>query len=700
MTQRLFRFPLLFAVFLITATTLAAPSSVPLSDLYPTPLQTKTAIVINKVLERYHYRKFTLDRDFAALVLERYLKALDPNRTFFLARDVERFRNGARRLDEDLRRGELDIPFDIFRVYRSRVDERVAYALNVLNGPFEFDTAETFTFESDQTPWAQDVTELDERWRRRVKHDYLSLRLADKSDGEIRDRLRKRYEELARRIRQFKGEDVFQTFMNAYTETIDPHTSYMSPSTSENFDISMKLSLEGIGAVLRSDNEYTVVQSTVPGGPARESGQIHTGDQILGVAQGLDGPMEDVVGWRLEDVVDKIRGPKGSVVRLQIKPKTSGSSKPVREVTLVRNQIKLEEQAAKGYVVDDLANAPGLKIGVIEIPAFYRDFEAEGSGTADFRSTTRDVRRLINDLVIRGIDGLLIDLRSNGGGSLTEATSLTGLFIDTGPVVQVKDAFGKVEVEVDRDPGVAYNGPLAVLVDRESASASEIFAAAIQDYGRGLIIGEPTFGKGTVQTLIELNRYMPEEKTDLGRLRLTMAEFFRISGGSTQLRGVEPDIRFPSADYISNHGERALANALPWTQIDPVNFKRVGELRFDALARRSAERVARDLGFKMLTERSRLVREVEEQKQVSLRESERRAEDARRNQRFKAEQDRFLRAHGLTPVDEEADQVDEEALERQRKVIARIEVDEAARILADLILMQRDGTGPRAVMRD
>jgi len=701
MKQRLFRFPLLLAALLIVATTtLAAPSSVPLSDLFPTPTQTKAAIVINKVLERYHYRKVALDRGFAASVLERYLKALDPNRTFFLARDVERFQNGARQLDESLRRGELDIAFDIFRVYRMRVDERVAHALKLLDGRFTFDTAETFTFESDETPWARDAAELDERWRKRVKHDYLSLRLADKSDEEIRDRLRKRYEGLARRIHQFKGDDVFQAFMNAYTETIEPHTSYMSPSTSENFDISMKLSLEGIGAVLRSDNEYTIVQSTVPGGPARESGQVHAGDQILGVAQGLDGPMEDVVGWRLEDVVDKIRGPKGSVVRLQIQPKATGSSKPVREVALVRNEIKLEDQAAKSYVVDDLGNAPGLKVGVIEIPAFYRDFEAEGNGTADFRSTTRDVRRLINDLVMRGIDGLLIDLRSNGGGSLAEATSLTGLFIDTGPVVQVKDAFGKVEVEADRDPGVAYNGPLAVLVDRESASASEIFAAAIQDYGRGLIIGEPTFGKGTVQTLIDLNRYVPGEKSDLGRLRLTMAEFFRISGGSTQLRGVEPDIRFPSADYISEHGERSLDNALPWTQIDPAGFRKAGELRFDALARHSAERVARDEGFKMLTERSRLVREVEDQKQVSLRESERRAEDERRNQRFKADQERFLRARGLTPIDEEADQVDEEALEKQREVIARIEAEEAARILADGILMQRTDNGPRAVMRN
>ncbi len=695
---------LILALALSAGLALAAPLPVPLSDLFPTPVQTKTAIVINKVLERYHYRKFALDRAFAQAVLEQYLKTLDPNRSFFLARDIERFQTGARQLDEQLRRGELDIAFDIFRVYRMRVDERVAYALRLLDGPFEFDTAETFTFESDKTPWARDVAELDERWRKRIKHDFLSLKLADRSNTEIRERLRRRYEGLARRIRQFRSEDVFQTFMNAYTQTIEPHTSYMSPSTAEDFDISMKLSLEGIGAVLRADNEYTVVQSTVPGGPARESGQIQPGDRILGVAQGLDGPMEDVVGWRLEDVVNKIRGPKGSVVRLQIQPKATGSAKPVREVTLVRNEIKLEDQAAKSYLISDLAEAPGVKIGVIEVPAFYRDFEAEGTGAADFRSTTRDVRQLIGELVLRGIEGLVIDLRGNGGGSLTEATALTGLFIDTGPVVQVKDAFGKVEIEADREPGVAYDGPLAVLVDRESASASEIFAAAIQDYGRGLIIGEPTFGKGTVQTLIELNRYMPNEQAKLGRLRLTMAEFFRISGGSTQLRGVEPDIRFPTAQFVNKHGERALPNALPWTQIAPASFEPLHAVPSDlveSLKQRSLARIAKDPGFRMLVERGRLARESEEEQQISLREADRRAEDQRRNQRFKEEQERFLRARGLKPVDEDADQVDEEALDAQRKAIARIEAEEAARILADSIRLERGSSRrTRAVMRD
>jgi carboxyl-terminal processing protease len=483
------------AAFLAATLVLAAPRQVPLSELFPSPAQTKSAVVINKVLERFHYRKVDLDAAFAQDVLDNYLEALDPSRSFFLARDVERFKGGAKRLDEGLRRGELDLAFDVFRVYRMRVDERVIYAESLLKGPFDFDRDETYRLDSPDAAWAKDSAELDEIWRRRVKNDFLTLRLAEKTDAEIRERLAERYQGLVRRTHQFDGNDVFQTFMNAYTQTLEPHTSYMSPSTSENFDISMKLSLEGIGAVLRADNEYTVIQSTVPGGPARESGQVQTGDRIVGVAQGLDGAIEDVVGWRLQDVVDKIRGPKGSVVRLQLLPKSAATNGGVREVAIVRNEIKLEDQAAKSIVLDDLGNAPGLRIGVIEIPAFYRDFQAEGSGDRNFRSTTRDVRQLIDDLVLKGVDGIVIDLRGNGGGSLAEATSLTGLFIDTGPVVQVKDAFGKIEVETDPEPGLAYRGPLAVLVDRDSASASEIFAGAIQDYGRGLVIGEPTFGK-------------------------------------------------------------------------------------------------------------------------------------------------------------------------------------------------------------
>jgi carboxyl-terminal processing protease len=589
----------------------------------------------------------------------------------------------------------------IFRLYRERVDQRVDYALAQLDKPFEFDTQERYLFDRAEASWAGNEQELDDIWRKRVKNDWLSLRLAGKEDADIRDLLRKRYEGLAKRIHRFDADDVYQTYVNAYTQSLEPHTSYMSPSTSENFDISMRLSLEGIGAVLRADNDYTIVQRTIVGGPARQSGQLHGGDRIVGVAQGLDGEMEDVVGWRLQDVVEKIRGPKGSVVRLLVLPKAAGADGPMREVSLVRNEIKLEDQAAKSYVVDDLPDAPGVRIGVVEIPAFYRDFRAEAEGKDDFRSTTRDVRGLIRDLTREGIDGLVVDLRGNGGGSLTEATELTGLFIDQGPVVQVKDSFGKVEVERDPNPGAAYTGPLAVLVDRNSASASEIFAGAMQDYGRGLIIGEPTFGKGTVQTLIDLNRYVPGDGEDLGRLRLTMAEFFRVSGGSTQLKGVEPHILFPTAEFIAEHGERSLDNPLPWNSIRPARFNKVSLIDIEGLRERSRDRTDRDPGFQMVTATERILREIDDQVEVSLRESDRRIESDGRERVLKDQRNAYLRSQGIQPVDddEEAEDVDDAALEEQQEVISRIQSREAAHILADYL---RGATGmrPRAAMRD
>jgi len=366
----------------------------------------------------------------------------------------------------------------------------------------------------------------------------------------------------------------------------------------------------------------------------------------------------------------------------------------------VRNEIKLEDQAAKDYVIDKMPNAPGMKIGVIELPAFYRDFEAESNGDRNFRSTTRDVRALIGKLVKQGVDGIVIDLRGNGGGSLAEATSLTGLFVGSGPVVQVKDALGKVEIERDSDSKVAYSGPLAVLVDRDSASASEIFAGAIQDYGRGLVIGEATFGKGTVQTLVDLNRYVPGDDTNLGRLRLTMAEFYRVSGGSTQLKGVEPDLHFPSAEESGEHGERALHNPLPWAQIQAVEHRRFSTPDVAPLGRQSAARIAADPGFQMLDKRNQVLRQIESETRVSLRESDRRAQEEKRRHLFKDEQDRFLRARGIKPVDEDAEQIDEDALDAQRDAIGRIQVEEAARVLADSIVAAESANRPRAAMRN
>lgn len=696
MRQPLFRV-IALAVLAWSLPLCARVQTVDPADLNSNEQLEKTAAIIAKVIKGYHYKKVPLDDALSAAVLQRYLDTLDPNRSFFLAEDVAGFQVYRDELDDQLRSGRLDAAFDIFKLYRHRVNERVTTALTLLARGFDFTRVESYLFDREDQPWPDSTAAMDEIWRKRVKNDFLSLRLADKTDDEIRDTLRKRYQGLGRRIGQFSAQDVFQSFVNAYTLSLEPHTSYMSPSTSENFDISMRLSLEGIGAVLRAKNEYTEVQKTISGGPAESSGQIKAGDRIVGVAQGLDGTMEDVVGWRLQDVVEKIRGPKGSVVRLELIPKGEKAGGRHKVVSIVRNKIKLEDQAAKMQVLQDLDGMHGLKIGVIEIPAFYRDFRGESSGDKNFRSTSRDARKLLKALEQVDVDGVVIDLRSNGGGSLSEATELTGLFIDQGPVVQVKDSFGKVEVETDPDPRLVYEGPLAVLVDRNSASASEIFAGAIQDYKRGIVVGEPTFGKGTVQTLVDLSRFVPGREDDLGRLRLTMAQFFRVNGGSTQHRGVVPDILFPTAKDASNHGERSLDNALPWGSIHPASYAPKGIGAYARLRDSSQVRVNGDLGFSMLTEQENLLRELEDVKTVSLNEAQRRKESDAREERLKVQKDRFLLSLGITPREDDDDE-DSEAEERESEVVAKIQLNETVRILADFVHTEAENR-PRAAMR-
>lgn len=698
MRNTYFRLPALLVTLLFTQPIFAKVQTVDPTDLVPDEQLEKTAVIVTKVIERYHYKKTPLDDELSEKLLERYLDTLDPNRSFFLAKDVEAFDNYRHRMDDSLRQGEVDSAFEIFRVYRKRVDQRVTKALALVGQPSDFTKDEDYRFNREDEPWAKSEAAMDELWRKRVKNDFLSLRLSDKKDKDIRETLRKRYEGLRRRVAQFDPQDVFQSFVNAYTLSLEPHTSYMSPATSENFDISMRLSLEGIGAVLSSEHEFTEVQKTISGGPAELSGQVKAGDRIVGVAQGLDGFMEDVIGWRLQDVVEKIRGPKGSVVRLEIIPKDSASDRR-KEVALVRNQINLEEQAAKKSIIHDLPGMGTANIGVVKVPTFYRDFRGESRGKKDFRSTTRDVRRLLGELAAEGVDGVVIDLRQNGGGSLSEATELTGLFIDRGPVVQVKDAFGKIEVEEDPDPQVVYEGPMAVLVDRNSASASEIFAGAIQDYKRGIVIGEPTFGKGTVQTLVDLNRFIPGSDKDLGRLRLTMAQFFRINGGSTQHRGVVPDILFPTAKDASEHGERALSNAIPWAHIEPVLYAPKGVGAYARLRDRSQERVAVDSGFSMLSEQARLLREMDKTAFVSLNEKKRREESDRREKLLKTQKNSFLLSQGITPREDDEDDEDIEAKEKEQDAFSGIQLDEAARILADFIAMEAENR-PRAAMRN
>ena len=663
-----------------------------------TPQHKKTAQIITQVIQRFHYKKQPLDDRLSEQMLERYLDALDPNRSILLQQDIERFQRYRTQLDDYLLNGNVDPAFEIFKIYRKRVAEAVAFAATLLESEFDFGKEESYLFDRENAAWPKTKYDREQLWRKRVKNDWLGLRMADKEPEKIVETLQKRYTGLSRRIDQFKANDIFQTFINAYTISLEPHTSYMSPSTSENFDISMRLSLEGIGAVLRLENEFTTVQKTIAGGPAKLSGQLHNGDRIVGVGQGLQGEVEDVIGWPLQDVVEKIRGPKGTVVRLQLQPKGSDTSN-IKLVTLVRNKIKLEEQAAKQSVIENLDGIGSLRIGVINVPTFYRDFSAQMRGEKNFRSTTRDVRKLIEELKASSVDGIVIDLRTNGGGSLSEATELTGLFINKGPVVQIKDAIGRIEVEKDVDPGVAYDGPLAVLVDRNSASASEIFAGAIQDYRRGIVIGEPTFGKGTVQTLVDLRRYAPDNAPDLGRLRLTMAQFFRVNGGSTQHKGVVPDILFPTAKYLNEHGERALENALPWAKIRPASYKMGLTNNIAELVSIHQKRIINDPGFVMLEAHEQLLEEYVSRKEVSLLESRRKQEWDDQEKRRLNYKNSFLTSVGLEPVKsgEESKHGDEasESDEAESEAIKYIELNEAARILVDSIRMH----APRAAMQ-
>jgi len=681
----------LFLSLLLAASfpTWAIVTEVSINDLYPHRSHRQSTIVITDVISKYHYRDVSLDDALSSQMLERYLNTLDPNRSFFINDDLKAFSVYEKKLDDALKQAQLDPAFKIFRVYRQRVNQQIKLALQLLDEKFDFTKDEEYRFDRSDAPWVSNQSKLDALWRKRVKNDVLNLRMADKDDKAIRKILSERYAGIARRTNQLNADDVFQLFINAYTLSLEPHTSYMSPSLSENFDISMRLSLEGIGAVLSVKNEHTVVQSVVPGGPAELGGQIKAGDRITGVAQG-NKDIIDVVGWRLQDVVEQIRGPKGSVVRLQVLPKDASMGDPSKIITIVRNKIKLEEQAAKKSIIEGLDGMEQRRIGVIEVPTFYRDFRAYSKGDKDFRSTTRDVRKLLIELSNEGVDGVVVDLRQNGGGSLAEATELTGLFIKSGPVVQVKDTLGKVEVESDPDPEIAYSGPLAVLVNRNSASASEIFAGAIQDYGRGIIIGEPTFGKGTVQTLIDLDRLVTAGTEELGRLRLTMAQFFRVSGGSTQFRGVVPDIIFPTASNAQEHGERSLKNALPWAQIDAAEFK--AEIAIDPtdLRERHLKRIKSDAGFRMLQEEEQLIRAVTEQHTVTLLETQRRKKWNERDKKLRESRNRYRIAKGLKPLtkaDTSGDETDAKADYDEEKV-EQIMVNEAAHILSDLITLQ------------
>ena len=658
--------------------------SVSEDSLVPAERHQRATEIITHIIDSYHYKNKPLDDALSSSILDHYLESLDPNKSYFLQGDINSFEKYRSKLDDALLKQDVTPAFEIFKIYRKRVDERVTFSVHLIEEDFSFDKDEDYVFDRRDLSWPSTEAEMNDLWRLRVKNDILNLKLANKKQDEYKTTLRKRYERIRTSTYQLDANDVYQTFINAYTTSIEPHTAYFSPRTSENFDISMRLSLEGIGAVLSSDNDYTVIQQIIPGGPADFSKQLHKEDKIVGVGQGKTGEIVDVIGWRLDDVVDLIRGPKDTVLRLEFLPKDVGPEGPYKVITLTRNKIKLEEQAAKSSIIN---LGDGSRIGVINLPTFYIDFAAQSRGDKDYKSTTHDVRKLISELQKENIEGLIVDLRGNGGGSLSEALELTGLFIEEGPIVQTKDSSGRVEINYDPNAGIEYNGPLAVLVDRNSASASEIFAGAIQDYQRGIIIGEPTFGKGTVQNIVDLNRFVRNTEDDHGRLKTTIAQFFRISGGSNQFKGVVPDIVFPTAKDASKYGERSLDNALPWDQVEPAVYVKVSAPvnKYAQANDKHNARIKKDRAFQLLLEERDIIEVVNERKSLSLLQSKREIERDQLAHTKRSLQNEIRLAQGLQPIPENTDM---EEFEAENEEIDETENDillnETANILHDL----------------
>ncbi len=642
MKKQMFIAALAFAMSAHVVTAQPEKQSAPATQMKPIAAQTQAAVWASRVLARYHYKAVPLDDAMSAKIFDNYFEALDSEKLYFVQADIDQFAPMRTKLDDAIHNENLTLPFSIYNLYQQRFAERMKYARSLLDTKFDFTVDETLQLDREEAPWAKTEDEIRDLWRKRVKNDWLRLKLAGKDEKAIRETLDKRYENYLSRIRKLNNEDVFQTFMNAYATAIEPHTNYLGPRSADNFDIAMRLSLEGIGAVLQSRDEYTIIREIVPGSPAAQSGKLKVGDRITAVAQG-NGPFTDVLGWRIDDVVSLVRGEKGSTVRLSVLPADAGLDGKNITVSMVRKKISMEEQAAKKTVIEVKDGGVKRRIGVISLPTFYQDFEARRRGDKEFKSATRDVARILGELKKEKVDNVLIDLRNNGGGSLTEAVELTGLFIDKGPVVQQRTAEGRVEVESDNKAGLAWDGPMGVLINRGSASASEIFAAAIQDYGRGLVIGEPSFGKGTVQTLIDLDRFSQSEKERYGELKMTIAQFFRINGGTTQLRGVVPDIKLPVTTDLENFGESAFDNALPWVSIKPAIYAPLGNVRelVEPLQKRHEARIAKDRDFQYLQEDIAEILKLRKENAISLNEEVRRKERAAQDARAKLREARL-----------------------------------------------------------
>ena len=681
----------------VPAASAAKYKAAPAPELKPTAAQGQAAILAARLLTRFQYEALPLDDAMSAKIFDAYFKALDGSRLFFTQQDLDKFTPDRGKLDDAIWNADMSVPFAIFNLYEKRSGERTAYALELLKKGVKLAGNGAYKFDREKAPWAADSAALDTLWKERVENDWIRLKLAGKDDAEIRKTLSRRYENYLDRVHQLDSQDVFQTFMNAYATAIDPHTNYFGPRASQNFDITMKLSLEGIGAVLQEHDEYTVIREVVPGGPAAKSGKLEVGDKIVGVGQGECGAIVDTVGWRIDDVVAKIRGKKGTTVRIEVLPAEGGPDAKPHLITLVRQKVTIADQEAKKKIIDVKENGRTIKVGIIDLPSFYEDFDARRRGDPDYKSASRDVAKLLAQLKAAKVSAVAVDLRDNGGGSLEEAINLTGLFIGKGPVVQVRDSRGQVE-QKDSDEKMLWTGPMAVLVNRGSASASEIFTAAIQDYGRGLIIGEQTFGKGTVQNLTSLDQLAMNTKPTFGELKMTIAEFFRVDGDSTQLHGVTPDIQFPHSIGYKDYGESSYPNALKWTHIPGATYTPVADQKA-LIAPLTAEHDARaktDPAWQLLLDELAAARKLHDQKTVSLnydvREAERKQQDAQ-DAAFKKRREALGDVSAITLEPDDGLTAGERSVkqsvarEKAAKEAKDIELDETAHIMADEVAL-------------
>jgi carboxyl-terminal processing protease len=663
-------------------------------QLKPAAQEAKAAHLAAELLSRYHYKAIPLDDALSSKVFDEYLKSLDPEKLYFLQSDIDRLAVNRTRLDDAILTEDLSAPFAIFNLYERRAVERMAFARSLLSKGFDFDGDETLMIDRKDQPWPATEAESFELWRKRVKNDWLRLKLAGQDDAAIRKVLDKRYDSAAKRLGKISSADAFQAFMNAYTMAIEPHTNYLGPRAAENFDIAMRLSLVGIGAVLTEIDGYITIRELVAGGPASVSGQLKVGDRIVGVGQGATGAMEDVVGWRLDDTVALIRGAVASTVRLEVLPADSGPDAAVKTVTLVRNTIKVQDSAAKAKVYSVSTGEGKRLVGVITLPSFYEDVAALQKGDKDYRSAARDVARLLTDLKAQKVEAVLMDLRNNGGGSLREAVDLTGLFLGKVPVVQTRDAKGDITVAKNVETPLAWEGPLGVLINRGSASASEIFAAAVQDYGRGLVIGEPSFGKGTVQTVASLDRIAKSATPVFGDLKMTIAQFFRVNGSTTQLRGVTPDIRFPSSGDDAQFGESSFGNALPWTRIKATDYVAVGDItaQLPRLLAWHEGRVRRDPDYQGLLEDLAKAQDLRKKNVISLNEGVRRKERAAQEKRLAAlaggtATSSTLADDGLQFNERKLDK--DLAAQKTRETVNDVLLNEAVNILSDDVALKQ-----------